>query len=102
MVKQELRYCGTEEGKIFELRKMLVDGLVYPCLIFMESRQRADELFKEILLCDKNILASILSSEKSEAQVSHILSLNLLIKWKFKILRFNSTENSNSEGLSRR
>uniref|UniRef100_A0A5K3FBL3 ATP-dependent RNA helicase n=1 Tax=Mesocestoides corti TaxID=53468 RepID=A0A5K3FBL3_MESCO len=67
-VKQELRYCGSEQGKLLEMRRLLVSGLSYPCLIFTESRQRAAELFKEILLSDKNILASILSSEKSEAQ----------------------------------
>ncbi|VDM18261.1 unnamed protein product [Hydatigera taeniaeformis] len=67
-VRQELRYCGSEQGKLLELRKMLIDGLVYPCLIFTESRQRAADLFREINLCDKLIFASILSSEKSEAQ----------------------------------
>lgn len=69
VVRQELRYCGSEQGKLLELRKMLIDGLVYPCLIFTESRQRAADLFREIILCDKLIHVSILSSEKSEAQV---------------------------------
>ncbi|KAH9280339.1 putative ATP-dependent RNA helicase ddx52 [Echinococcus granulosus] len=68
LVRQELRYCGSEQGKLLELRKMLIDGLIYPCLIFTESRQRATDLFREIVLCDKLILVGILSSEKSEAQ----------------------------------
>lgn len=69
MVKQELRYCGTEEGKLLELRRMLIEGLVYPCLIFTESRTRASELYREINLSEKQILAGILSGERSEAQV---------------------------------
>ncbi|KAM7542256.1 hypothetical protein Aperf_G00000019089 [Anoplocephala perfoliata] len=68
VVKQELRYCGTEEGKLLELRRMLVEGLVYPCLIFTESRRRASELYREITLSEKHVLANILSSEKTEAQ----------------------------------
>nr|CDS34337.1 ATP dependent RNA helicase DDX52 [Hymenolepis microstoma] len=68
LVKQELRYCGTEEGKLLELRKMLIEGLVYPCLIFTESRTRAAELYREITLCDKQILVSVLSGDKSESQ----------------------------------
>ncbi|VDL91683.1 unnamed protein product [Schistocephalus solidus] len=68
-IKQELRYCGTEQGKLLEIRKLLLSGLSYPCLIFTESRQRAGELFQEILLSgDPNVLASVLSGEKTEAQ----------------------------------
>ncbi|BHF68935.1 DEAD (Asp-Glu-Ala-Asp) box polypeptide 52 [Sparganum proliferum] len=68
-IKQELRYCGTEQGKLLEMRKLLLSGLSYPCLIFTESRQRAGELFQEILLSgDKHVLASVLSAEKTEAQ----------------------------------
>lgn len=69
LVKQELRYCGTEEGKLLEMRKLLIEGLVYPCLIFTESRARAADLYKEITLCEKFILVGILSGEKTESQV---------------------------------
>lgn len=73
-VKQELHYCGTEEGKLLEMRRLLVAGLVYPCLIFTESRQRAGELHREILLsADKTIMSSVLSGELSEAQVSTVI-----------------------------
>ncbi|KAA3678240.1 ATP-dependent RNA helicase DDX52/ROK1 [Paragonimus westermani] len=84
-VKQELRYCGTEEGKLLEIRCMLVRGLVYPCLIFMESRERARDIVKEILLSDANILANVISSDKTEAQRSAIIrafregQLNVLV-----------------------
>ncbi|CAH8466422.1 unnamed protein product [Dicrocoelium dendriticum] len=72
-VKQELRYCGTEEGKLLEIRCLLARGLTYPCLIFMESRERAKEIVKEILLSDSNVLANVISSDKTEAQRSAII-----------------------------
>ncbi|VDP61026.1 unnamed protein product [Schistosoma mattheei] len=67
-VKQELRYCATEQGKLLEMRYLLANGLAYPCLIFMQSRDRANEILKEILLSDADILANVISSDKTEAQ----------------------------------
>ncbi|TNN20375.1 putative ATP-dependent RNA helicase DDX52 isoform 3 [Schistosoma japonicum] len=67
-IKQELRYCATEQGKLLEMRYLLANGLAYPCLIFMQSRDRANEILKEILLSDTNILANVISSDKTEAQ----------------------------------
>ncbi|OON14657.1 helicase protein [Opisthorchis viverrini] len=84
-VKQELRYCATEEGKLLEIRYLLVRGLLYPCLIFMESRERAKELIKEILLSDANVLANVISSDKTDAQRAAIIrafregQLNVLV-----------------------
>ncbi|TGZ59474.1 hypothetical protein CRM22_009045 [Opisthorchis felineus] len=84
-VKQELRYCATEEGKLLEMRYLLVRGLLYPCLIFMESRERAKELIKEILLSDANVLANVISSDKTDAQRAAIIrafregQLNVLV-----------------------
>ncbi|KAG5445601.1 DEAD (Asp-Glu-Ala-Asp) box polypeptide 52 [Clonorchis sinensis] len=84
-VKQELRYCATEEGKLLEMRYLLVRSLLYPCLIFMESRERAKELIKEILLSDANVLANVISSDKTDAQRAAIIrafregQLNVLV-----------------------
>ncbi|TPP59773.1 putative ATP-dependent RNA helicase DDX52 [Fasciola gigantica] len=72
-VSQELRYCATEEGKLLEVRCLLLRGLTYPCLIFMESRERAKELVKEILLSDTEILAGVISSDKTEAQRAAVI-----------------------------
>lgn len=72
-VRQELRYCATEEGKLLEIRCLLIRGLTYPCLIFMESRERAKELVKEILLSDADVLAGVISSDKTEAQRAAVI-----------------------------
>ncbi|CAI2736390.1 unnamed protein product [Schistosoma spindalis] len=72
-VKQELRYCATEQGKLLEMRYLLANGLAYPCLIFMQSRDRANEILKEILLSDADILANVISSDKTEAQRASVI-----------------------------
>ncbi|CAH8652301.1 unnamed protein product [Heterobilharzia americana] len=72
-VKQELRYCATEQGKLLEMHYLLASGLAYPCLIFMQSRERAREILKEILLSDVDILANVISSDKTEAQRANIV-----------------------------
>ncbi|CAL8105336.1 unnamed protein product [Calicophoron daubneyi] len=84
-VKQELRYCATEEGKLLEIKCMLSRGLSYPCLIFMESRERAKDIVKEILLSDADILVNVISSDKTEAQRAGVIrafrkgQLNVLV-----------------------
>ncbi|VDP81894.1 unnamed protein product [Echinostoma caproni] len=84
-VSQELRYCATEEGKLLEMRCLLIRGLTYPCLVFMESRERAKELVKEILLSDSDVLANVISSDKTEAQRAAVIrafregQLNVLV-----------------------
>nr|CAH8874206.1 unnamed protein product [Trichobilharzia regenti] len=72
-VKQELRYCANEQGKLLEMRYLLANGLAYPCLIFMQSRERANEILKEILLSDANILVNVISSDKTIAQRSQVV-----------------------------
>ncbi|VEL15818.1 unnamed protein product, partial [Protopolystoma xenopodis] len=84
-VRQELKYCATEQGKLLELRCMLARGMQYPCLIFLDSRKRAMEVFKEILLSNADILANFISSEKTESQREAIVrsfregKINILI-----------------------
>ncbi|KAL7673155.1 hypothetical protein ACOME3_008026 [Neoechinorhynchus agilis] len=48
-VKQRLLYCGCEDGKLLGLRNVLREGFLPPILIFVETKQRAAELFKELL-----------------------------------------------------
>lgn len=48
-VTQELTYAGTESGKLFALRQLITSGTFSPpCLIFVQSIQRAKALFSEL------------------------------------------------------
>lgn len=50
-VAQSLLYTGSESGKILALRNLLSTGkLPYPSLIFVQSVERAEELYKLLVL----------------------------------------------------
>lgn len=48
-IEQKLVYCGNEKGKLIALKSHIQKGVLPPVLIFVQSRERADELFKEFL-----------------------------------------------------
>jgi ATP-dependent RNA helicase DDX52/ROK1 len=45
-ISQKLVYCGTEEGKIVALRNLVAAGLKPPVLVFVQSVERAKQLFR--------------------------------------------------------
>ena len=48
-IEQQLVYCGSEYGKVVQLRKMIEEGQVKaPCLVFTDSKDRAKQLFRQI------------------------------------------------------
>jgi ATP-dependent RNA helicase DDX52/ROK1 len=47
-IEQKLVYCGGEEGKIYALRNIFRDGFVPPMLVFVQSKERAIELYNEL------------------------------------------------------
>ncbi|WWC73374.1 ATP-dependent RNA helicase ROK1 [Kwoniella pini CBS 10737] len=50
-VDQSLLYTGSESGKLLALRNLISTGsLPYPSLIFVQSIERADELYKNLIL----------------------------------------------------
>lgn len=50
-VDQSLLYTGSESGKLLALRNLISSGqLPYPSLIFVQSIDRAEELYKTLVL----------------------------------------------------
>lgn len=48
-ITQKLTFCGTEFGKIVEIKNLVDQGdLKIPCLIFVQSKDRAKQLYREI------------------------------------------------------
>ena len=41
-------FAGSEEGKWLSLRQMISDGLKPPVIIFVQSIERAKELYQEL------------------------------------------------------
>lgn len=45
-IKQDLRYVDTEEGKLFELEKMIVEGeMSFPCIVFLQDKRRVYSVY---------------------------------------------------------
>uniref|UniRef100_A0A7S3CMN0 RNA helicase n=1 Tax=Strombidium rassoulzadegani TaxID=1082188 RepID=A0A7S3CMN0_9SPIT len=64
-VTQHLTYCGSEEQKLATLRQQLQDGYKPPLLIFVQSKERAKQLFKELRFAGMNV-ESIHADKKKE------------------------------------
>ena len=48
-VEQELKYVGNEQGKLLALKEIILLGFTPPVLVFVQSKERAKELFAELL-----------------------------------------------------
>ncbi|CAI0395280.1 unnamed protein product [Linum tenue] len=70
-IKQRLIYAGSEEGKLIALRQSFAESLNAPVLIFLQSKERAKELFEELRYDDirVNVIHSDLSQKQRETVV---------------------------------
>jgi len=65
-IEQKLLYCGSEHGKLVAFRALVEAGLSPPVLIFVQTKERAQELFKELLY--DGIHVDVIHSDRSEQQ----------------------------------
>ena len=65
-INQQLVYCGSEPGKLLAFRNIVKAGLQPPVLVFVQTKERASELFKELLYDGINV--DVIHSERSEQQ----------------------------------
>jgi len=65
-IDQKLVYCGSESGKLVAFRDLVRGGLQPPVLVFVQTKERAGELFKELLY--DGIHVDVIHSERSEHQ----------------------------------
>lgn len=71
-ISQKLLYVGQEEGKIIAIRQLVQQGMKPPVLIFVQSIERARELFKELVYDGINV--DVIHSGRSRAQRDMIIS----------------------------
>ncbi|XP_011866410.1 PREDICTED: probable ATP-dependent RNA helicase DDX52 isoform X2 [Vollenhovia emeryi] len=55
LVDQELIFVGCERGKLLELRNIVRKGILPPVLVFVQSKERAQELFQELIYDGLNV-----------------------------------------------
>ncbi|KAJ2790799.1 RNA-dependent ATPase rok1, partial [Coemansia helicoidea] len=70
-IDQELLFVGQEEGKLIGLRNMITEGFKPPCLIFVQSIDRAKELFHELVF--EGINVEVIHSERTQTQRNRIV-----------------------------
>ncbi|XP_063900526.1 DEAD box protein 52 homolog, partial [Zophobas morio] len=70
-IMQELKYCGREDGKLLAIRQLFNTGLEPPVLIFVQSVDRAKQLFHELVY--DNINVDAIHSERTQAQRDSVI-----------------------------
>ena len=69
IVKQSLVYTGTEKGKLLAFRQLLKAGdLTPPVIVFVQTKERAKELYKELENEKEQLHIDILHAERSQLQ----------------------------------
>jgi ATP-dependent RNA helicase DDX52/ROK1 len=72
LITQKLLYVGQEEGKIIAIRQLIQGGMKPPVLLFVQSIDRARDLFKELIYDGINV--DVIHSGRSKAQRDLIIS----------------------------
>uniref|UniRef100_A0A915BLV2 ATP-dependent RNA helicase n=1 Tax=Parascaris univalens TaxID=6257 RepID=A0A915BLV2_PARUN len=67
-VEQELVFAGSEHGKVVAIRSLFQQGFEPPALIFVQSKDRARQLFSEMSSFEPPIPVALISSERSEKE----------------------------------
>jgi hypothetical protein len=65
-VEQSLVFCGREDGKLVALRQMVREGLRPPLLIFVQSVERAMQLFHALVY--DGLRVGVLHAERTAAR----------------------------------
>ncbi|XP_062132489.1 DEAD box protein 52 homolog [Drosophila sulfurigaster albostrigata] len=65
-VQQELLFVGSESGKLIAVREMVRQGLQPPVLVFVQSKERAKQLFEELLYDGINV--DVIHAERTQHQ----------------------------------
>lgn len=68
-VVQELKFAGAESGKLMLLEEILKGTFEPPALIFVQSKERAGQLFLELSKTLPHIPARLMSSDLTDNAV---------------------------------
>ncbi|PWN50244.1 putative ROK1-ATP-dependent RNA helicase [Violaceomyces palustris] len=72
-IKQSLQFVGSEDGKLHAMRSLIQSGgLKPPVLLFVQSIQRAKELFHELVYDGLHV--DVIHSERPKAQREGVIS----------------------------
>ena len=65
-VEQSIMYVGREDGKLTTLRQIIREGFEPPMLIFVQSKERAKELYHELTY--EGINANVIHADRKKSE----------------------------------
>jgi ATP-dependent RNA helicase DDX52/ROK1 len=71
-INQRLQFVGTEEGKLLAVRQLIQQGIKPPVLIFLQNKDRAKALFKELIYDGINV--DIMHADRTQAQREDVIA----------------------------
>ncbi|KAJ9060077.1 RNA-dependent ATPase rok1 [Entomophthora muscae] len=72
LIQQELLYAGQESGKVIALRNIIRKGLLPPAIIFVQSVERAQQLYKELVY--DNLHVDVIHSDRPQSHRDSVLA----------------------------
>ncbi|XP_077983272.1 putative ATP-dependent RNA helicase DDX52 [Glandiceps talaboti] len=70
-VEQEILYVGQEFGKLLAVRDIIAKGVQPPVLVFVQSKDRAKELFNELLYDGINV--DVIHADRTQLQRDNLI-----------------------------
>nr|CAD7602821.1 unnamed protein product [Timema genevievae] len=70
-VEQELLFVGSEAGKLVAFRNLVHQGLKPPVLVFVQSKERAKELFTELIY--EGINVDVIHADRTQLQRDNVV-----------------------------
>ncbi|XP_046450011.1 probable ATP-dependent RNA helicase DDX52 [Daphnia pulex] len=70
-VEQQLIFAGSEGGKLMAFRNLIVEGLNPPVLVFVQTKERAKELYTELVYDGINV--DVIHAERSQLQRDNVV-----------------------------
>uniref|UniRef100_A0A8B9KIX8 Probable ATP-dependent RNA helicase DDX52 n=1 Tax=Astyanax mexicanus TaxID=7994 RepID=A0A8B9KIX8_ASTMX len=70
-VEQELLFVGAENGKLLAMRDLIKKGFMPPMLVFVQSIERARELFHELVY--EGINVDVIHAERTQQQRDNVV-----------------------------
>ncbi|XP_062448386.1 probable ATP-dependent RNA helicase DDX52 [Rhea pennata] len=70
-VEQELLFVGSETGKLMAMRELVKKGFAPPVLVFVQSIERAKELFHELIY--EGINVDVIHADKTQQQRDNVV-----------------------------
>lgn len=71
LVEQELLFVGSERGKLVAIRNIIQKGMSPPVLIFVQSKERAQELFSELIYDGINV--DVIHADRTQTQRDNVV-----------------------------